>query len=169
MVFYNYQLMINILSLSIPVLIKRCSIVLTLCCAAYIVYFFVISYPKPLFIESGRFSKDAVVSAPAMVFELPSFESVASTIQQRDIFMAPGVEALPLAVEQTPEGNLPAHFKVVGIMIAHPSQLIIEDLAARKTYFIIEGRPQAGINIVRVEKDRIIVNHQGQDILISVK
>ena len=71
-------------------------------------------------------------------------------------------------VQQTPTGQLPAQFKVVGLVVADPAQVIIEDASARQTYFITQDKPQAGISIERVEKDKIIVQYQDQSIAIPV-
>ena len=160
----------NILSLSIPLMIKRLSMALTIGCAVYIVHFLTFVYQKPMFDDSGYSSaKKAGSAVSAPVFDLQPYGSVAAAIQTRDIFSSPGVEAASALVEQALVGKLPANFKVVGAVIARSSLVIIEDTAAKKTYFIAEGKPQAGINIVRVQKDRIIISYQGQDILIPIK
>ena len=57
---------------------------------------------------------------------------------------------------------------MVGILIAHPSQIIIEDTLVNKTYFIDEGSAQAGIKIVRVNNDQMVINYQGQDIPVPI-
>ena len=108
-----------------------------------------------------------VLSSTASVFDLTSAD-VAGGAPSRDIFSMSLADNSNGAVENTPKGQLPEHLKIVGILIGHPSQIIIEDTFASKTYFIDENDPQAGIKIVSAAKDQIVINYQGQDIPVAV-
>ncbi len=105
--------------------------------------------------------------SPSPAFDLKPYDASAN-VQARDIFSLSTDVSPSGIVENTPKGQLPAHLKIVGILIAHPSQIIIEDSFLHKTYFIDEENPQAGIKIVRVSKDQMIINYQGQDISVPV-
>jgi type II secretory pathway component PulC len=105
---------------------------------------------------------------PPPIFELKAYQESGQIDQARDIFSLTPAVSPSGAVENTPKGQLPVHLKIVGILIAHPSQIVIEDSFANKTYFIDEGNPQAGIKIAKVGKDQMIINYQGQDIVVPI-
>lgn len=87
----------------------------------------------------------------------------------RDIFSLTAEVSPSGVVEKTLKGELPEHLKVVGIIVAHPPQIIIEDSFLNKTFFINQGEPQDGINIVQVNRDQMIISYQGQDISVPIK
>ena len=94
-------------------------------------------------------------------------DEAAGNEQARDIFSL-STDSNGGVVEATPKGQLPSHLKVVGIVISHPSQIIIEDSAVNKTYFVDEAHADGGIKIVKVGTDQMIINYQGQDISVAV-
>ena len=102
------------------------------------------------------------------VFDLKPFETSTTTQQVRDIFSLTPPAASSGSAENTPKGQLPDHLKVVGVLIGHPSQIIIEDSSSNNTYFIDEGQAQDGIKIVKALRNQITINYQGQDISVPV-
>ncbi len=149
-------------------LAQRLSMILTLGCCGYVIFFLLFKNQDNSMLEnSGIVPAKAIgLVSPSPAFDLKPYDASADA-QARDIFSLTAVGPSG-AVENTPKGQLPAHLKIVGILIAHPSQIIIEDSFAHKTYFIDEGNPQAGIKIVRVNKDQMVINYQGQDIPVPI-
>jgi type II secretory pathway component PulC len=149
-------------------LVQRLSMILTLGCCAYVILFLLSKNPDNSMPQKSVAisTKGAVLLSPSPVFDLKPYDASAST-QARDIFSL-STDNPSGAVENTPKGQLPDHLKIVGILIAHPSQVIIEDSLVNKTYFIDEGTLQAGIKIVSVGKDQMIINYQGQNISVPV-
>ena len=158
----------NILALPIIFGIRRLAIFLTLACGVYIVFFILYkSRENPAYTSQVMANaKNHNLISPEPEFAIKPYN--ASDNQARDIFSLNTGVASNGVVESTPKGQLPDHLKVVGILIGHPSQIIIEDSAIHKTYFIDEGNPQAGFSILKVEKDQIIINYQGQNISVPV-
>ncbi len=161
--------MVNILTLPLIRLAQRLSMILTVCCFLYVVIYL---FSKDQDNASSQ-TRDIIPStstamvAPVSVLDLNPY--VASP-NARDIFSMDTTAgpAGTQAVQNTPKGQLPDHLKVVGILVADPAQIIIEDTSANTTYFIEQGHPQAGIRIVRVNKDQMIINYQGQDIPVPI-
>jgi len=150
-------------------LLQRLSMLLTMACCAYVFFFLFFNKNDCFNPPKGgiviKRSIGLVSSSPK--FDLKPYEASAD-VQARDIFSLGQAAGTSGAVENTPKGQLPDHLKVVGILIANPSQIIIEDNSANKTYFIDEGRPQAGIKIVRVNNNQMVINYQGQDISVPI-
>jgi len=163
--------MVNTFALSIIRLIGRVSIVLTLGCCVYVVLFLFSKNRDNLMSENNTMTSNKgteMVSPPlSPVFNLKPFDA-STDVQVRDIFSLTAPTSSG-AVEKTLKGQLPDHLKIVGILIGHPSQIVIEDSGSNTTYFIDEGHSQDGIKIVSVGKDMLTVNYQGQDIIVPVK
>jgi len=149
-------------------LVQRLSMVVTLLCVAYVIFFVLFkSHDNSMPENSSVISTKAVPLASAsFTLDLKPYQETGQA-QARDIFSLTPVDQSG-AVENTPKGQLPAHLKVVGILIAHPSQIIIEDSLTNNTYFIDENNPQAGIKIVQVSPDQMTINYQGQDIAVPI-
>ncbi len=150
-------------------LFQRLSMVVTLCCCAYVIFFlFYKSKENPMSEDSRNVSiKSTGLISQSPVLDLKPYDASVDG-QARDIFSLNTPVSPSGAVENTPKGQLPDHLKIVGILIAHPSQIIIEDTLANKTYFIDEGNPQDGIKIVQVKKDQMVINYQGGDISVPI-
>jgi len=144
--------------------------ILTLGCFVYVIFFLFFkghdndSLPSP---QGAVGASNVALVAPSPGFDLKPYD-VSVGAQARDIFSLDSSVGPSGAVENTPKGQLPEHLKIVGILVGNPSQVIIEDGFAKKTYFIDEGTAQAGIKIVQVSKERVIINYQGQDIPVPV-
>ena len=140
--------------------------ILTLGCFVYLAFFLLSKgQGDPMGEDSGFVAaKDQNTVPTPLSFDLKPNDNA----QARDIFSLSTDAGLSGAVEITPKGQLPAYLKVVGILIGHPSQIIIEDSNAQRTYFIGEKTPQGGIKIVQAGRDQIIINYQGQDISVPV-
>ena len=159
----------NIFNLPMIRLVQRLSIFLTLCSCIYVIFFLFTKGNEDAVLEKSSIgsTKSAALVAPSPGFDLNPSSTVAND-QARDIFTLSTDVSPTGAVEKTPKGQLPNHLKIVGILIAHPSQIIIEDSLANKTYFIDEQNPQDGIKIVQVQANQMTVNYQGQDIIIPI-
>lgn len=151
-------------------LIQRLSIIVMLACCAYVVFFLLSKNQDNHMPEHSAAvsTKGAVLVQPVPVFDLKPYVASADA-QARDIFSMNTENSSSGAVANTPKGQLPDHLKIVGILVANTSQIIIEDTSSNQTYFIEEGHSQAGIKIVRVGKDQMIINYQGGDISVPIK
>jgi type II secretory pathway component PulC len=149
-------------------LLRRFFIFLTVSCALYAVYFMFIQSRSPE-VEVRQKTEEIVV--PKVVLDVPIDESVYTNIQNRNIFSSAAAQPANAGANNvsTPTGQLPAHLKVVGLVIGEPSQVIIEDTTLSQTHFISEGHPQAGISIARVNKNEIIINYQGETISLPIQ
>lgn len=159
----------NTFALPIIRLAQRLSMVLTLGCFAYVIFFLVYKGKDTSMPAKSSVSpmKSMGLVSPSPEFDLKPYNSSVNA-QARDIFSMTPTESPSGPVENTPKGQLPDHFKIVGILISHPSQIIIEDTNVKQTYFIDEGKSQAGIKIVRVSGNQMIINYQGQDISVPI-
>jgi len=150
-------------------LVQRLSMVLTLGSCAYMIFFLFSGN------QDNSMSKSSI-AVPAkeigLVSTTPAFDlkpyDASANLQARDIFSVSADVSPSGAVENTPKGQLPKHLKIVGILLANPSQIVIEDSFANKTYFIDKDNPQLGIKMVRVGKDQMVINFQGQDIIVPI-
>ena len=147
----------NILSLPFIQLAQRLSMILTLLCWVYVTLF-LLSQNHAHFLP-----EKSITISPSPAFDLKPYEGTG-----RDIFSL-STDINPAgADENTPQGQLPGHLKIVGIIIADHPQIIIEDSSSKKTYFIDEGKPQDGIKIVRAENEQMIINYKDQDISVPI-
>jgi len=151
-------------------LVQRSSMVLTLgCCAYVIIFLFSKNQDNPMPVNSSVQVQQGIgLVKPEPALDLKPYHASAN-LQERDIFSMATEVSSSGTVVNTPKGQLPDHLKVVGVIIANPSQIIIEDTSSKNTYFIDEGHPQAGIKIVRVGKGQMIINYQGGDIPVPIK
>jgi len=147
-------------------LVQRLSMILTLACCIYLIIFILSkSHDNLMPAENSKVAlKDAVLISPTPLLEKKAADETAPT---RDIFTLSDVGPSG-ALENTPKGQLPAHLKIVGIVVADPSQIVIEDTFTRKTYFIDENHPQGGIKIVQIKAGEMTINFQGQDIHVPI-
>jgi len=158
----------NTFSLGLIRLIQRLSMILTLGCCGYVIIFL---FSKNQ--DNGMVNNSSAAKPVVAALSLPSADDgikpypEAVNNQARDIFSL-AAENLTGVANNTPKGQLPDNLKVVGIIVAKPSQIIIEDSLSKKTYFIDETTPQAGIKIIRVNKDEMTINYQGQDIPVPI-
>ena len=161
--------MANTFTLSLIRLAQRLFILLMLSCCAYVIVFFFSKDQDSLIPENNKIvsKKGIALMSPSPVFDLQPYD-VSAISQARDIFSLTSTVSSSGAVENTPKGQLPDHLKVVGILIDHPSQIIIEDTSSNTTYFIDEGHPQDGIKMVKVGPDQMTINYQGQNIIVPV-
>ncbi len=147
-------------------LVQRLSMILTLGCCAYLIVFLISrNHDNVMPVEkNGGALKDTVLISASPVLDQPANNDSGPA---RDIFSLSDVGPSG-AIENTPKGQLPAHLKIVGILVADPSQIIVEDTFARKTYFIDEYHPQDGIKIVQVKLNQMTINYQGQEINVPI-
>jgi len=158
---------INPFPISIIRWVQLLSMILTICCCAYVVLFLMLKNQENFIGGNAAVSpKDAELIESPMTFDLKPFDA-SNNAQARDIFSLT-VPSPTAVMPSTPKGQLPDHLKVVGILVGKPSQIVIEDTSVSSTYFINEGHPQNGIRIVRVEPNQMVINYQGQDIDISI-
>jgi hypothetical protein len=159
----------NTVALPIIRLGVRLSMIFTLGCFAYVVYSLLFQGKDKALTDDADLvpAKAVAQAAPSPVFDLKPYDASGND-QIRDIFSLNTSVSPSGAIESTVKGQLPEHLKIVGILIAHPSQIIIEDGFDHKTYFIDESTPQDGIKIVRASQDGMTINYQGQDINVPI-
>ena len=141
---------------------------------AYIGYFFLVSNKNT---DHGIVSVPAVAPSKINVDEkasldLKSYDFYAQNVNSRDIFVSSGTSidgGADPSKTAVPAGQLPPNFKVVGFDLGVHSQVIIEDSSTHQTYFIEQGKKQAGIGIESVTKDKVFLSYQGQTIQINLK
>jgi len=158
----------NTLPWSIIRWVQRLSMLLTVICCIYVVVFLIFKIHDNSLTTNAM--TDTIQNAPApapLVLDMKA-NDIPSNAPARDIFSLAQDAAPTGNVDSTPKGQLPSHLKVVGIVVGHPSQIIIEDSSANKTYFIDENTPQGDIKIVKVSKKLMIINYQGQDIPVPI-
>ncbi len=99
------------------------------------------------------------------VKSLPGFDVYAAQLDRRDLFGC-GIKTagIPENNINLPTGQLPAHLKVVGIILGEDPEVVIEDSQVNQVFFITKGRPQAGIEIQKVEAGKVVIVYQGQSI-----
>jgi len=160
----------NMLTGSVLILAGRLSMILTLCCCIYVVCFLLWGGRSDLSVVDSQdvaSLRDSGSTASLAGFDLKPYDA-ALFDQDRDIFSISTDPTASGADESTPKGQLPAHLRIVGIVVADKSQVIIEDGIAKQTYFIDEGTSQAGIKIVRVGPKQVLINYRQEDIVIPV-
>ena len=159
--------MSNGLGLPIIRLVQRLSMLLTLGCFLYIAFFLISKAKEDVLPDNSSAvassSMGSVSVSPLLAIQTDSSVNT----QARDIFSL-STDSAGAVLEATPKGQLPNHLKVVGIVVAHPSQIIIEDSLVNKTYFIDETHPDGGVKIVKTGRDQMIINYQGQDIPVAI-
>ncbi|MDE2027626.1 MAG: hypothetical protein KGK03_07695 [Candidatus Omnitrophica bacterium] len=147
-------------------LVGRLSMFFTAACFLFLVLtLFFQTHNTAVFKHKGPAKTASALPVPALNLN-PAHPSV--SVPVRDVFSPASISPTGV-VETTVSGQLPAHLKIVGLLISRPSQLIIEDAFAHQTYFIDKAHPQAGISIKSVYPDRFIINYEGQEITIPVK
>ncbi len=158
----------NILALPSLRLTKWLFVVLTLGALGYMAQFFMKAYPNTaLVVESAALPREEPVEPAAPDLPMVSYDQLAQAVASRNIFSSTA-SAQTAAAEQTPLGQLPSHLKIVGILIANPSQIVIEDAQVKQTYFITQGAPQGGIDIARVNGHQMVLSYQGQEIAVEL-
>jgi hypothetical protein len=112
--------------------------------------------------------------APVLIPEVGPFFAEASNGEapampevDRDLF-SPVIAKVPVAAPAAVDHlQLPAQFKVVGLVLDGKAQLILEDTQLKRTYFITQARGDGGFTLVRGDQGRVEVNYQGQTYIIS--
>src|SRR6185436_13696737 len=98
---------------------------------------------------------------------LKPVSAYAQQLAQRDIFNFAATSAeMPQNQNATP-GQLPANLKIVGVLVGHPSEVIIEDTQPQQTYFLKEGEASGPFKILRVSKESVGLEYQGQSFEVS--
>jgi hypothetical protein len=106
------------------------------------------------------------MSAPASgaIEALKSLSYYTEKLAARDIFKLVKLEEKPkFAAPQkvTPESPV-KHLSLVGISWSSDPVAMIEDTVAKRTYFVARGQPAgAGVRVVTVFKDKVILSHEG--------
>ncbi len=146
--------------------IKLVSIALAVSCTMYMVYFLTMS-TQTFTDDSLLTSKDMVLDLPLLSADLKPEESGAENNPSPNIFSLRRATTTPV-MEAAPSGQLPPNLKVTGIVIAHPSQVVIEDESSGQTYFITEEKSELGMRIKSVNNKNLIIDYQGQDIFVPI-
>src|SRR5438132_920803 len=104
--------------------LQRLSMILALGCGVYVIFYFFKNQDDSMSDTSSPASARAsgLASLPPVV-DLKPYDAP-DNVQARDIFSLPAAVNPSGTIENTPKGQLPLHLKVVGILVASPSQII---------------------------------------------
>ena len=159
----------NTLSFFFMRLVQRFFMLMTGICLASFVFYLLFKNHQEIIVDNDGVGTTQNIRAILSEenFDLNPDTSLADS-QSRDIFsLSPDNNASVSAVP-APHGELPSNIKIVGLLVAHPSQIILEDSLTNKTYFINEGDTQDGVRIVKSSHDQMTINYQGQDINVPI-
>ncbi len=128
------------------------------------------------------FAKPVEIHAPLTTYPHSEISSIEQTkeltpqpvrdfedvVPSRDLFNAamPGKE---LNNNAPIVNTLPGNFKVVGVIIAKPPELAIEDINTHQTFFIAQGGRAQDIEVVEVLPHQAVLKYQGQDIVLPIE
>ena len=151
-------------------IVEQILVVIVAACLCYVVFF--------IMTRQQNVSMQAVTASVAV--QEPNFEEALAHVfpglsnndamgveEGRDIFSS--ASRLPAAAVALSGNGLPDNYKVVGIIVGNPSEVVIEDNQTKQTYFIQQGQTQGGISLERVENGQAFLNYQGKEIAIKVK
>ena len=151
-------------------LIQRLAMLVTVACCLYVLFFLFGKGKDSSASNGGRTS--GVPGGEMITPAVPVFNArphgASDSTRIRDLFSTAPIDNRSGQAANTPAGQLPGYLKIVGIVVAHPSQIIIEDTSANKTYFVDEGTEQDGVKIVRVSNDRMTISYLGQEIPVGI-
>ena len=101
------------------------------------------------------------------------FDFYSSQINQRDVFSTAALNAPPPASTQTAAAAsgpaLPLNYKIVGIVLGDPSEVVIEDTNLKQTLFFVEGETRGDIKIEHISQGGVAINYQGQTQQLKIK
>lgn len=135
--------------------------------ALYIIYFYTTHHNQNYMIARSSAAKTIQIKIP----EMPSYDTYYANIKKRDLFssLINSADLAGLSAATVASGFLPSNFKVVGIVLSKPAEVILEDTNSKQTIFIKQGQAQNGIGIDRVDGKQVTLNYQGQQIQIGLK
>lgn len=146
-------------------LIKWASIVTVIVGLLYIGYAMMINQRQSILPNDQDAILEDSAAKPEVFQEAISLESP-ELLEQRDIFSSKPI--VGTSTDQSAEGELPSNLKVVGILVGHPSQIIVENIMLKETYFINEGETQGGVRLERVYPDKIVINYLNQEMSVPI-
>ena len=105
------------------------------------------------------------VSKPANHEAFMSPEEYVKTSRQRDIFSREQRSAVasPAGADKPGTPRVKTDLQLVGIYFSEQPEVIIEDKAEKKTYFLKEGENIKGIKVKSIRQDRVILESDGMD------
>lgn len=127
---------------------------------------------KPLPAPDVSISTDAIQKAPQPpVADMTAYmaQNPQDVITTRDVFSSVEMPTDLLQTSTSIAGTLPGNFKIVGIVIGKPSEIIIEDSATRQTYFLKESERAAGIEVERFKGQEVLLKYQGQGVSVPLQ
>jgi hypothetical protein len=111
----------------------------------------------------------ATTSAPPQGLDaIKPIGSYAEQLARRSIFEFGPVNAGTVPEVGGSTQQLPGNFKIVGILIGRPSEVIIEDTQMQQTYFVKEGDASGPIQVFDVSQNRAVVTYQGQTFEVNL-
>jgi len=146
--------------------INKVLIGIALVIAAYLVFDLIKIFQWQQASTAPKFSKPIEMKATP-VSELGSLDSYLDGVRGKDLFgslpetMGRSVmaESMVSAPAQTYEG-----LKLVGISYEGIPEALIEDTRTGKTYFVKEGAWVGDKKIERIDRDKVIIRHQNEEI-----
>ena len=109
---------------------------------------------------------------PSTLQSLKPYSFYAEELEKKDIFgfVAPGsVKGAGAKGPESAKVELPSNFKIVGVIVGHPSEVIIEDTQAKETFFLQEGKQLGDFEIEHAEKEKVALKYQGKSFNVDLK
>lgn len=97
----------------------------------------------------------------AKALEIKPYSYYSSSIEGRNIFMPPQVEADAVATGPSIE-EVMADFSLIGIIAGDRPQAIIEDKKSAKSHFLYEGNSVGLVKVLEIKEGSVIMEYQGQ-------
>ena len=97
-------------------------------------------------------------------------DNLVALVAKRDLFNAVLMpKDLNAALPTQLPNSLPVNFKVVGVILGNPSQIVIEDSNTHQTHFITKGNQSEGIDLLDVNRSQAVIQYQGQEITLPIE
>ncbi len=109
--------------------------------------------PKPLSVKS---------SSEKLAFKEPMpLEKVAAAVDSKNVFAGDvgAAETMQMS-QQSSAGQLPDFLKIVGVVIANPSYVIIENKQRAETVFVQKGQPQGDFVVDDIQAGFVKMKYQ---------
>ena len=114
----------------------------------------------------------SVLVTPNMVESQPdppkSMNFYMDPLSKRDIFNYAPIDMKEQSHEMM-SPSLPAYLRIVGILMSTPSEIVIEDTQAHKTYFLKEGEVAEPFQIFSLKDGKLVLAYQGQSFEVNLR
>lgn len=109
--------------------------------------------------EIGKISSAKPVSPPEPA---EPFESYAQTFQTKQLFRYLAAPPVPKPKSKGPVRNRISELTLTGVVSAPRPQVIIDDSASKKSYFLKKGDAVADLKVIEILEGRVILEIEGE-------